>query len=206
MMDFLGSAAQEFPSAVAVDDGATLCDYAELSRRADRVARAVAGAVPPGSRVVLLMENGPSLITAIHAVPRAGCVLAPLSTKLTRYELAEAIRVLDAAAVLADTANWTAAGVALSEAGVRVPVLDFDSLARLDRSDGAAAPTRPQRAMNGHGAREWAVLWTSGTTGRARGVSLTAENLAASAAASRERLSLGPSDRWYLGLSCAHIG
>ena len=60
--------------------------------------------------------------------------------------------------------------------------------------------------MNGHGAREWAVLWTSGTTGRARGVSLTAENLAASAAASRERLSLGPSDRWYLGLSCAHIG
>src|SRR5688572_33247347 len=118
MMDFLGSAAQEFPHRLAVDDGISLCEYGELSRRADPVARAVAAAVPRGSRVVLLMENGLSLITAIHAVPRAGCVLSPLSTKLTRYELAEAIQVLDAAAVLADTANWTAAGVALSEAGV----------------------------------------------------------------------------------------
>jgi O-succinylbenzoic acid--CoA ligase len=50
------------------------------------------------------------------------------------------------------------------------------------------------------------VLWTSGTSGRPRGVSLTAANLAASAEASRERLGLGPDDRWYLGLSCAHVG
>jgi O-succinylbenzoic acid--CoA ligase len=51
-----------------------------------------------------------------------------------------------------------------------------------------------------------AVLWTSGTAGRPRGVAISYRNLAASALAARERLGLGPDDVWLASLSPAHIG
>lgn len=50
------------------------------------------------------------------------------------------------------------------------------------------------------------VLWTSGTSGRPRGVALSWANLEASARAAAERLGLGPSDAWLLSLSPAHVG
>jgi O-succinylbenzoic acid--CoA ligase len=51
-----------------------------------------------------------------------------------------------------------------------------------------------------------AILWTSGTTGRPRGVALGHETLAASARAARDRLSLGGDDVWLASLSPAHVG
>lgn len=51
-----------------------------------------------------------------------------------------------------------------------------------------------------------AILWTSGTSGRSRGVVLGEEGLRASAAAAGRRLGLGEEDRWLLSLSMAHVG
>jgi len=50
------------------------------------------------------------------------------------------------------------------------------------------------------------VLWTSGTSGRPRGVALSFANLEASARAARDRLGLGSSDVWVASLSPAHVG
>lgn len=50
------------------------------------------------------------------------------------------------------------------------------------------------------------VLWTSGTSGRPRGVALSWENLEASARAAADRLGLGASDVWLASLSPAHVG
>lgn len=51
-----------------------------------------------------------------------------------------------------------------------------------------------------------AVLWTSGTAGRPRGVAITFEGLAASARAAAQRLQLAPDDVWLASLSPAHVG
>ena len=51
-----------------------------------------------------------------------------------------------------------------------------------------------------------AILWTSGTSGRPRGVALSADNLRASALAAAARLGLGPDDVWLASLSVAHVG
>jgi O-succinylbenzoic acid--CoA ligase len=51
-----------------------------------------------------------------------------------------------------------------------------------------------------------AILWTSGTEGRPRGVALSAHNLRANARAAAERLDLGPDDTWLASLSLAHVG
>ncbi len=51
-----------------------------------------------------------------------------------------------------------------------------------------------------------AVLWTSGTSGRPRGVALSADSLRASARAAAARLGLGADDVWLASLSVAHVG
>jgi o-succinylbenzoate---CoA ligase len=51
-----------------------------------------------------------------------------------------------------------------------------------------------------------AILWTSGTSGRPRGVALSADNLRSSARAAAARLALGPDDVWLASLSVAHVG
>jgi O-succinylbenzoic acid--CoA ligase len=62
------------------------------------------------------------------------------------------------------------------------------------------------RALEGRRSDAQAMLWTSGTEGRPRGVAISYRNLAASALASRARLDLIPEDAWLASLSPAHIG
>lgn len=51
-----------------------------------------------------------------------------------------------------------------------------------------------------------AVLWTSGTSGRPRGVLISERGLRANTEAARRRLGLTPEDCWYASLSPAHVG
>ncbi|MGE0158035.1 MAG: class I adenylate-forming enzyme family protein [Gemmatimonadales bacterium] len=73
------------------------------------------------------------------------------------------------------------------------------------------ALTEPERAtavdtLRGARPGAQAILWTSGTAGRSRGVALSFAALQANAAASCERLSLSPADIWLASLSPAHVG
>jgi O-succinylbenzoic acid--CoA ligase len=61
-------------------------------------------------------------------------------------------------------------------------------------------------AVGGQPCESQAVLWTSGTEGRPRGVAISYRGLVASARAARARLELGPGDVWLASLSPAHIG
>src|SRR5688572_23876058 len=51
-----------------------------------------------------------------------------------------------------------------------------------------------------------AILWTSGSAGRPRGVAISFEALRASAYGAEKRLGLGDRDVWLASLSLAHIG
>jgi O-succinylbenzoic acid--CoA ligase len=63
-----------------------------------------------------------------------------------------------------------------------------------------------RRALEGVAGRAQAILWTSGTAGRPRGVALPFSALEASARASQDRLGLRPDDVWLASLSPAHVG
>jgi len=70
-----------------------------------------------------------------------------------------------------------------------------------ERERGAAADTLRTTSADAQ-----AILWTSGTGGRPRGVALSFAALEASAAASRERLGLSTDDAWLASLSPSHVG
>jgi o-succinylbenzoate---CoA ligase len=61
-------------------------------------------------------------------------------------------------------------------------------------------------ALVGVGGGAQAILWTSGTAGRPRGVALSFDALEASARAASDRLALGADDVWLASLSPAHVG
>jgi long-chain acyl-CoA synthetase len=128
----------------------------------DRARRIQLG-VQPGDRVVVLMENSPEVGIAYHAIWRAGAVVTPAVFLLSREDLEGLIRDADPALVLT---SETFAHTARAAAG-DVPVVshlaelqgDESPLVERDESDLAA------------------LVYTGGTTGRAKGVMLTHANL-----------------------------
>jgi O-succinylbenzoic acid--CoA ligase len=205
-LDFLRDASLRAPHDLALDEAGRAWSYGELDARVERMAGNLRAALAREGPVALLLENGGPLVAALHAAARLGRVAAPLFPKLTAFEVAVALRALDASAIVADAVTESVAREASGqiESGTQVlSVAGLESGALTARDTG----TSPRVGTSPRGpSTDWAVLWTSGTEGRPRGVVLTAENLAASADASRERLALGPGDRWYLALACAHVG
>jgi len=207
-LDFLREAARATPERPALDDGSRVWSYGELDREVGRWARGLTGSgMTPGRRVAVLLPEGPEQVLALHAVSRAGCVLAPLGVRLTPPELGLALGALDPVGVLVGEGTREVAREAASLAGLAPALLRVEELpGRPDRHAPGpwAGPRRSEASPSP--AQEWAVLWTSGTGGRARGVALSFANFRASAAASRARLELGPEDRWHQSLSPAHVG
>lgn len=95
-----------------------------------------------------------------------------------------------------------AEGIVTLLAAWRIGAIPVPLHPRLTEAERGAASTSLHDVPEG----TQVVLWTSGTGGRARGVALTFANLAASAQAAAERLSLGPNDVWLASLSLAHVG
>ena len=86
---FLERSAEVFPEKTAIVDGARRLNYREFARDATRVARALqASGVQPGDRVAYLCLNGAELLVAHFAVPLAGAVLVAINTRLAPDEVA----------------------------------------------------------------------------------------------------------------------
>jgi acyl-CoA synthetase (AMP-forming)/AMP-acid ligase II len=166
------SAASEYGDAEAVADGERRVSFAEL---ADLVARAAAGCVSrgvqPGDRVAIWAPNTLDWIVAALGSLSAGAALVPLNTRL---KAAEAGWILDRSrvrltfvsppflgndypAMLADRA-----GVVMLDESLWRDDVGVDALAEVDRRVSAVAPDDPGD-----------VIFTSGTTGRPKGVVTT---------------------------------
>jgi long-chain acyl-CoA synthetase len=138
---------------------------AEAFERAGRLAAGLAEhGVGPGDRVVVVMENSPDVPLAYTAVWRAGAVVTPAIFLLSEAELARLVAHAEPALVLASPA--LAATARAAAAGVPVA----DELASLESREAAQIVPRDDGDLA-------ALVYTGGTTGRAKGVMLTHANL-----------------------------
>ncbi len=206
-LDAVRRAARALPSAVAVEDEAGAWTYRELDDRVQSLAARLAGAgAGPGVRVALLAHGSREAIAAVHAVPRVGAALAPMSPAWSDLELREAVDTLRPEIIICDSKTERAAlEAARARVGSRLVVSLRGEVAREAHSLDSVVPGEV-REVPSDPDRPFAVLWTSGTEGSPRGVEITTGNLLASAAAVKERLGLAPDDVWYASLRVAHIG
>ena len=78
----------ERPQAPALVMGDDVLTYAELDRRANRVANGlVAAGVKPGARIALLAKNGLEFFELLFGTMKAGAVLVPVNFRLAPPEI-----------------------------------------------------------------------------------------------------------------------
>jgi long-chain acyl-CoA synthetase len=149
--------------------------FAELNANANRLARALRSrGLRAGDSVALLCTNRPEFIEVVVAAQRTGLRLTPINWHLTGEEAAYIVgnceaKVLVAAAALGDMAVEAANGAAGGGAGtglVRLAVggelPGFDSYDKAIAAEDASDIADPTPGTQ--------MLYTSGTTGRPKGV------------------------------------
>jgi long-chain acyl-CoA synthetase len=141
----------------------------ELFDRGKRVAGGLAQlGLKAGDRAVVTMANCPEVAVVYNAVWRLGAVLTPATFLLPPKDLRHVIA--DAEARLVITTAELVATVEEATSGLEhVRVIEMPS-AELERGDPLPIATRSDDDLA-------ALLYTGGTTGRAKGVMLSHENL-----------------------------
>jgi long-chain acyl-CoA synthetase len=166
-----------WPRQPAVALGATtVCDYATLATRAARMAATLrASGLDPGERVALVSRNVPAYIEALCGCWWAGLAAVPVNAKLHPRELEFVLADSGARWAFVDT-DWHAAWAGIAgqaPALEEVIVLDSPAYRRLFRDEALAVP-HPVSAST----PAW-LFYTSGTTGRPKGVVISHANLLA---------------------------
>ncbi|HTK61064.1 MAG TPA: long-chain-fatty-acid--CoA ligase [Pseudonocardia sp.] len=178
--------------------------WAELDSRSNRVAQALrASGVGPGDRVALLDRNGPEHFELTYAAAKLGAALTPVNFRLAAAEVRQ---------VIADARPrvWVV-GAEFSELAERVAAESDDPPEVVVVGPGYAqwVDPRPDDDPDEPPPADDVVLqmYTSGTTGVAKGVELTNANLEACLSLWDELLGLGDEDAICLApLPLFHIG
>jgi long-chain acyl-CoA synthetase len=162
--------------------------------------------VRPGARVGLQSENRPEWGLAYLSVLAAGGVVVPLDAQLREQELGELLATAEATHAIGDARHLPLldAARAARRPMLRLISLDPDAgIAYWDQAqrEFASAPPPPPRAEP----HDLAVLlFTSGTTGQAKGVMLSHANLLSNVEAVARTLEFGPTDRFLSILPLHH--
>ncbi|MEU6595176.1 beta-ketoacyl synthase N-terminal-like domain-containing protein, partial [Streptomyces sp. NPDC046881] len=206
--------ADRFGAKVAYRDAGRSVTHAELEDRTRRLAGHLAGLrLQPGDRAAILHGNSVEFVESYLAVTRAAAVGVPLNPRLTEAELAYMLddsgaRVLITEPALLDVVTRLAQDrphlriVVTGRGPAPAGTVSFETLATTE-------PAEPARDDLGLDDVAW-MLYTSGTTGRPKGVLSTQRNCLTSVAACYAPIpGLTHEDRvvWPLPLfhSLAHI-
>ncbi|AEA28056.1 o-succinylbenzoate--CoA ligase [Pseudonocardia dioxanivorans CB1190] len=181
----LRCAAERFPSRPAVVGTGRHLTYAAWDDRVTRLALALARhGARRGDRVAVTMRGGEPLASLHLAVQRLGAVSVPLSTRFDAGETRYCVQDSGARLLVADDSAQERGRAAAGDGCTLLDAAELDRAA--DRENGAApaAPAESDVAV---------MLYTSGTTGRPKGVPRThrAEYSAAVAHAVQTQQRLG---------------
>ena len=165
---FLASVARD-PGALAIVDGARRLYYADWADEIRRVATGLGKiGLNKGDHLVSVLQNRLDAATLHWACQIAGIVIVPLNWRATAAELDDVLADADARAVAFETAT---AGIVADARHVRgIPRLAIGDAVG-DRHLGDFRQCEPLSALPSIEAGDTSLmLYTSGTTGRAKGV------------------------------------
>lgn len=213
--NWLTRCAENNPTHLAVQCGQTRWSFAEMARQTERLASQLATAgVSEQSRVALLASNSLAYVVFVHALTRLGAILVPLNTRLTHEELCWQLRDVKAT-LLVCTEDMAIRASKLGEAlptlprailHVHTPAAEITEIDLLTPDNASCTPGEiAPRPLIDLSATQ-VIMYTSGTTGKPKGVIITYGMQWWNASASALNLGHSPDDRWLACLPLFHIG
>ena len=193
------------PRKLAVACGETRLTYAEIGARVGALTAALQSfGIKPGDRVGLLHKNCHRVLESYFAAVHAGAVLIPVNYRLTAKDLAFIIDDTQTRLIIADTEFADLAGAAANQSqttchfiwsrdqnGGRVNLSgdDYEEVLKNCASHELPIPTPSENDPAD-------LYYTSGTTGRQKGVILTQKNIYSHALSTIADLKLSDADVW----------
>lgn len=186
----------------AIFDDRTL-SYRELYEESQSIAAGLqAQGVVQGDPVVLLIGNRSEFLTAFFALAYLGALAVPVNVALKGRSLAHVLEITDARIAIVEPELLPRIGAALGGRGAfeQLFVLGDPGAGatlgtrRFAELRGAAAALAPARIGPGD---PWAVLFTSGTTGAAKGVTLPHQQIASASWDAVHDLELNEASVFY---------
>ncbi len=171
-------AAERAPAAEAVADGGRRLTYRDLEARVNRVAASLARlGVGAGDHVVLLLKNREEHVAAYWACQKLGAIATPLNWRYAEGEVRFCVQDAEGVAVVFEAASAPAVTAARGGlprvahwiyVGADAPssTTPFETLAAGSTDPGSPAVTVAETDVS-------IMLYTSGTTGRPKGVPRT---------------------------------
>src|SRR6267154_1095648 len=174
--------ARERGDKVAYRDAQSSVTYAQLEERTGRLAAHLADhGIAAGDTVAMLLPNSTQWIETCFAIARAGAISVPISYEASEPEIAYRLEDANCRAVVTTAercdlvAKLKAAApnltivIATNRGGVRDDAISYEGLLQ------SAPQSAPRDPASMH--EPAFILYTSGTTGRAKGVLLTVHGM-----------------------------
>lgn len=183
VLQMIEATAQARPDAVALIDNAGSLSYEQLLARAHALAwRLIARGAQPGARIGLCCERSSDLVVGLLAILHAGCAYVPMDANMPLPRLNDI--AVDAMLDLVVVSGALMASLH--------GLTDVDLVAE-DDADEKTPSGAPDVAISG--ADLAYVLYTSGTTGRPKGVMVSHAALFNFTVPALQRLALVPADK-----------
>ncbi|HEY0155431.1 MAG TPA: class I adenylate-forming enzyme family protein [Longimicrobium sp.] len=205
--DSLALRARENPQRPFVAFGDRRLSYAQVDAGSDALASALHElGIEAGDRVALTLPSWPEFVVAIFAAAKLGAVIVPLNPKFTSPELQYMLRHSETAAVIT-AENWDGVDYLARFEGFLAALPDLQYVVSVGEEDlwyddrihqfedlVSSGEGRPYPRHQGTADELFAILYTSGTMGKPKGVSLSHRNLLATAAATADVIGVEEGD------------
>jgi long-chain acyl-CoA synthetase len=200
LVELLRATVDRQPQAEAVATEQHRVTYRELWQQVSAVAVLLRShGLTPGDRVALVIENSPEYVASYYGVLAAGGTAVALNTAAKAHDLLNWITHCGATWLIGNSQHpeWsTLIRDAVHIKTVQIGDID-DSLPATFRWNDLMSETKPDMdnvVIRGSDSAA-AIMYTSGTTGRPKGVTLSHRNLVANVNSILEYLPIGANDR-----------
>ena len=199
--------ARENPTRPFVAFGEQRLTYGQVDQQAAALAAALHElGIEAGDRIALTLPNWPEFIVSAFAAAKLGAVIVPLNPRFTPPELQYALRHSESVAVVT-AENWGGIDFLARFEQFLGVLPDLQYVLSVGKEDlwyddrihqfedlVSSGEGRPFPRWEGPAEALFAIVYTSGTMGKPKGVALTHENLMSNAATTAEAIGLTADD------------